>query len=35
MDFQKVEWGLNWIEQAQFRDMFRAFVNAVMKGRFP
>jgi len=35
MDFQEVEWDLNWIELAQFKDMFRVFVNELMNVRFP
>jgi hypothetical protein len=30
MDLQDVGWGVDWIELAQDRDMWRALVNAIM-----
>jgi hypothetical protein len=29
-DLQEVGWGVDWIDVAENRDMWRAFVNAVM-----
>jgi hypothetical protein len=35
MDFQDVEWGMNWIDQAQDRDRWQAVVNGAMNLRVP
>jgi hypothetical protein len=33
MDLQDVKWCMDWIELAQYRDRWRALVNAVMNLR--
>jgi hypothetical protein len=36
MDLREIEWdGMEWIELAQDRDLWRALVNTVMNLRFP
>jgi hypothetical protein len=30
MYLQEVRWGMDWIEMAQYRDRWRALMNAVM-----
>jgi hypothetical protein len=33
IDVQEVGWGMDWIDLAQNRDRFQAFVNVIMKLR--
>jgi hypothetical protein len=33
MDLQEMGWGMDWIHLAQYRDRWRALVNAVMNLR--
>jgi hypothetical protein len=35
MDFEKVGWGMNWIDLAQDRDRWKVLVNAVLNIRVP
>jgi hypothetical protein len=35
MDLQEVEWTMDWIELAQYRDRWRTVVVAVMNLRVP
>jgi hypothetical protein len=35
MGFQKVGWGMDWIDLAQNKDRWRALVNAAMNIRVP
>jgi hypothetical protein len=36
MDFREMGWcDMDWIDQAQYRDLSRGFVNRVMKYLFP
>jgi hypothetical protein len=36
MDLKEIGWGdMNWIDQAQGRDQWRALMNTVMKLRVP
>jgi hypothetical protein len=35
VDLQKLGWGIDWIDLAQDRDRWRAFVNATVNIRVP
>jgi hypothetical protein len=35
MDLREMGWGTDWIDVSQDRDMWQAFVNAVMNVRAP
>jgi hypothetical protein len=35
IDLEEVGWGMDWIELAQYRDRWRALVNAERNLRFP
>ena len=35
MDLRQDGWGIDWIDLAQDRDMWRALVNTVMNSRVP
>jgi hypothetical protein len=35
MDFQEMEWGMDWIELAEGRERLRSLVNEVMNFRVP
>jgi hypothetical protein len=35
IDLQEEGWGIDWIALAQYRDRWRALVNAVMDLQFP
>ena len=35
MDFEKVGWGMNWIDLSQDSDRWKVLVNAVLNIRVP